>query len=407
MFKRSLLVLFCLLILGPAGSAMAQADATLIGWWKFDEGSGTAATDSSGNGREIELVNATWEDGVSGGAVHFHGEGYGRDREFASSGNAITVCAWVWHDAFLAGQVERYVTVGPEIAVIRRNSDDRLHFYITTDGTFSHLFVGDVLTEGQWHHVAGTWDGLVQRLYLDGVEIGSAEPGGTLGGGTMMRLSSPDGEPLNGMLDDVRIYERALSQPEIMTLMDATALAKAAEPVPADRTTDVPRDVTLSWTPGKYAGTHDVYFGTNFNDVNDAGRPNPMGVLVSEGQSTTTYAPTDVLDFETTYYWRVDEVNAAPDSTIFKGAVWSFTAEPFVYPVENITATSNLTPDPGAGPENTVNGSGLNANDEHSIGSTDMWLGNPSGDDPMYIQYEFDGVYKLYEMLVWNYNVQF
>ena len=96
MFKRSFLVLLCLLILGPAGAAMAQGDSSLIGWWTFDEGSGTTAADSSGNDWDIELVNATWEEGVSGTAAHFHGEGYGSDRAFASSANAITICAWVW-----------------------------------------------------------------------------------------------------------------------------------------------------------------------------------------------------------------------------------------------------------------------------------------------------------------------
>ncbi|MHC4520908.1 MAG: LamG-like jellyroll fold domain-containing protein, partial [Planctomycetota bacterium] len=407
MFKRSFLVLLSLLILGPAGSAMAQSDAGLVGYWKFDETSGTTAMDSSGNGPDIEMVDTTWEEGISAGAVHFHGVGYGRDTSFTFTDNAITLCAWVWHDAFVTGQVERYVTVGPEIAVIRRNSDGRLHFYMTPGGAFSHIYIGDVLTEGEWRHVAGTWDGDTQILYLDGEVIGTATPTGALGTGTMVRLSSPDGEPFNGLLDEARIYNRALSQDEIRTLMDATALAKAADPVPAHQATDVPRDVTFSWTPGKYAATHDVYFATSFNDVNDASRSNPMGVLASEGQAATAYTPADVLDFQTTYYWRVDEVNAAPDNTIFKGDLWSFTAEPFAYPIAGITAASNAVSESGAGPDNTVNGSGLNELDQHSTSSADMWLGVPAGADPVYIHYEFDRVYKLHEMLVWNYNVQF
>jgi Concanavalin A-like lectin/glucanases superfamily/F5/8 type C domain len=405
MFKRSFLVLLTLVVLGAAGAVMAQSDPALVGWWKFDEGAGTTATDSSGNGPDIELVDTTWEAGMIGGAVHFHGAGYGSDTSFSFSENAITVCAWVWHDAFMTG-VERYVTMGPEAAVLRRNSDGRLHFYVTVGGAFSHIYVSDVLTEGEWLYVAGTWDGDTQRLYLDGAEIASLTPSGVLTGGTMIRLSSPDGEPLNGMLDDARIYSRALSQPEIMTLMDATALTKAAEPVPADEATDVRRDVTLGWAPGEYAATHDVYSGTNFSDVNDAGRSNPMDVLVSEGQAATTYAAAEVLDFATTYYWRVDEVNAAPDGTIYKGDVWSFTAEPFAYPVANIIATSNGVSGGTEGPEKTVDGSGLNTSDQHSTSSADMWLALP-GDEPLYIQYEFDRVYKLHEMLVWNYNVQF
>jgi len=122
--------------------------------------------------------------------------------------------------------------------------------------------------------------------------------------------------------------------------------------------------------------------------------------------SAADYQPASVLEFGQTYYWRIDEVNAAPDSTIFKGEVWNFTAEPFAYPVENIIVTSNAASDPSAGPENTINGSGLNELDQHSTAASDMFLGVP-GAEPVVLAYEFDKVYKLHEMLAWNYNVQF
>jgi F5/8 type C domain len=183
-------------------------------------------------------------------------------------------------------------------------------------------------------------------------------------------------------------------------------IALADDPDPADEAIDVPRDVVLGWISGTTAATHDVYFGTSFEDVNTASRVNPMDLLVSESQSANTYDPDGLLEFGTTYYWRIDEVNSAPDFTIFKGATWSFTAEPLAYPIENIIATSNATSEDTAGPENTINGSGLNELDQHSTVSGDMWLGNP-GADPVYIQYDFGLVYKLHEMLVWNYNVQF
>ena len=180
----------------------------------------------------------------------------------------------------------------------------------------------------------------------------------------------------------------------------------ASVPDPENEAVDVPRETALSWAPGEFAAAHDVYFGTSFDDVNAASRSNPLNVLVSQGQAAATFDPAGVLDFETTYYWRVDEVNAAPDNTIFKGEVWSFTSEPFAYAVANIIATTNGVSDEGSGPERTVDGSGLNADDQHSIDASDMWLALP-GAEPLYIQYEFDRVYKLHEMLVWNYNVQF
>ncbi len=74
-----------------------------------------------------------------------------------------------------------------------------------------------------------------------------------------------------------------------------------------------------------------------------------------------------------------------------------------ILPIRGVIATSNGTADEDAGPENTVNGSGLSASNKHSASSVDMWLGVP-GDDPMYIQFEFDNVYELQEMWVWNHN---
>jgi hypothetical protein len=100
----------------------------------------------------------------------------------------------------------------------------------------------------------------------------------------------------------------------------------AYAPKPATDKTEVPQDTVLSWKSGIYAHKHDVYFGTAYDDVNEASRDNPLGVLVSQEQEDNIYAPvTDgLLDFGKTYYWRVDEVNAPPDSTIRKGDIWSF-----------------------------------------------------------------------------------
>jgi hypothetical protein len=189
-------------------------EPNLVGWWKFDDGFGTTAIDSSGNGFNINLFNTTWEDGIFGGSVHFHGLGRGHLENFIYSNNAITVCSWVWHDIFRTGQIERYVTVGPSVAVIRKESNGSLHFYINTNGNLRHLRVSGVLREGRWHHVAGTWDGITQRLYINGLEIARQRPGGVLGNTSSVNVSLGS-EPLNGMLDDVRIYNRKLNAEEI------------------------------------------------------------------------------------------------------------------------------------------------------------------------------------------------
>jgi hypothetical protein len=182
---------------------------------------------------------------------------------------------------------------------------------------------------------------------------------------------------------------------------------KASNPSPSDRALWEATETGLAWTPGDFAVQHDVYLGTTFETVSAATRANPMDVLLSQGQTGTTFDPPDALDFSQTYYWRVDEVNGAPDFAIVKGDIWSFTTEPFAYPVLNVTAMTNGASEEGAEPQNTVDGSGLNEANQHSIEAVDMWLATPPADEALYIQYEFDRVYKLHEMLVWNYNVQF
>jgi len=185
-------------------------------------------------------------------------------------------------------------------------------------------------------------------------------------------------------------------------LKGAYQLEASSGPSPETEGTDVLRDGVLAWTPGQFAQTHDVYFGTSFDDVQAADTANPLDVLVSPGQDANSFDP-GRLDFGQTYYWRVDEVNGAPDNTVFKGDVWSFTVEPYSLPIETITATASSANAANMGPERTIDGSGLNALDQHSAQGTDMWL-SATGDQDIWIQYAFDRVYKLHEMWVWNSN---
>ncbi|MDT8302809.1 MAG: hypothetical protein RQ760_15105 [Sedimentisphaerales bacterium] len=89
----------------------------------------------------------------------------------------------------------------------------------------------------------------------------------------------------------------------------------AYAPIPADGAASVVLDVQLTWTPGFGAKLHTVYFGDNFDEVNDAAGGLPLGV--------TDYNP-GPLTLARTYYWRVDEFDVVETH---KGQVWSFTTE--------------------------------------------------------------------------------
>ena len=174
---------------------------------------------------------------------------------------------------------------------------------------------------------------------------------------------------------------------------------RASDPNPAHEAADIQYDTdTLSWTAGEFANTHTVYFSTSFDDVNEATVDDPRGALVGQGLTDTTYE-SGRLEFDQTYYWRVDEVNSAPDLTVFRGATWSFTIEPFSIPITNITATASSSFGE-SGPEKTIDGSGL-MDDLHGVSAGDMWI---SSSIPATLEYAFDQAYKLHELWVWNSN---
>ncbi len=421
---RKLRALMPLVLL--VGLALASvSDAALVGWWKFDDGSGEVAKDSSGKGYHGTITNPLWVAGHYGGALNFEGTSYVDvpPESWSTIERQATVSFWAYGNPDLQPQANFIFGAFSDPA---NNEARRMSAHVPwSDGTIYFDTGGPsynrINKAGSATDYEGTWtfwtflknaDTGDQQVYING-ELWHSGTGmtNTMEGVTKFTIGTKPSLAegwYQGMIDDFRLYDHALTLEEIQLAMTGRGpgLELASDPVPENEATDIPRDVVLSWGAGEYAATHDVYFGASFDDVNAASRSNPMGLLASQAQAATSYDPPGRLDFGTTYYWRVDEVNAAPDNTIFKGEVWSFTTEPFAYPIANVVATSNGTSDATAGPQNTVNGSGLDAADQHSTVSSDMWLATP-GTDPLWIQFEFDRVYKLHEMLVWNSNSQF
>lgn len=103
-------------------------------------------------------------------------------------------------------------------------------------------------------------------------------------------------------------------------------LPKATKPHPPDGSISVDPDVVIGWSPGAGATAHDVYFGTEFEDVNDG-----IGCTF-KGRwplDSNMYNPAG-LELDQTYYWRIDVVNDLHPDSPWKGNVWSFTVAPFL-----------------------------------------------------------------------------
>ncbi len=97
---------------------------------------------------------------------------------------------------------------------------------------------------------------------------------------------------------------------------------QATNPNPPDGAVYVDWDIILSWTPGSDAVLHNVYFGTDYDDVKQSNIDDTRDVLVSQNQRVAIFDP-GLLDFGQTYYWRVDEINS--EGNIIFGDVWMFT----------------------------------------------------------------------------------
>ncbi|MEJ2702985.1 MAG: discoidin domain-containing protein [Sedimentisphaerales bacterium] len=391
-------------------SGADAADPNLIGWWKLDEGTGTTVADASGAGHDGVFAEGTpeWVEGVYGGALKFDGSNKVEvpDHPDFHLQDAISVALWLEPEEGQPDYAKPFIKQksGEYPYALQYNTNQGMYATINASARFD---TSPTLANfpGQWAHMCFTYDGSALILYRDGEEVARVAATGTLQQNDLSlsiggRLDST--QNFIGTIDDVRLFNRTLTPEEIQKIMVDAPPPVVSDPEPANGATDVVREVVVRWTPVDYANEHDVYLGSDALAVANADSSDTTGIY--RGRSgPDSYTPPERLEFDQNYYWRVDEVN--PDNTVSKGNLWSFTTELFAYPIDNIIATASSS-EPGKEPANTVNGSGLDVTGLlHTNESVDnMWLSSRDGEQPTWIQYEFDRVHKLYEMWVWNSN---
>jgi len=423
MSKKLIYLVLVLVLVLLADMVNADITTDLMGYWKLD---GNANDISGNNYHGEEFGSPSYVPGMIGQAMEFNGSQSVYIPEFTVIQNQdeVTVCMWVKADRNTGeDQVMWFTDEGSGSGVY-----GRVRFGINGDewewkhgGDGGNPNVDDSenpIILGEWTHLAGVRQNRVKlELFVNGISVdqtafgvaGVAEPQASIGSERRSPTSVRD--PFDGVIDEVRFYTRALSVADIQEMFTFTGAPPkfASNPNPADEATDVPRDVVLSWTPGDFSPAtngHKIFLSDNFNNVNEGLAAADRGT-VSDPEFDPSILPI-ALEFGTAYYWRVDEANSV--SGWDQGDVWSFTVEPFSYPVENIIATASSSNSAEEGPENTVNGSGLDDNNLHSAINTAMWLSSATGPQPTWIQYEFNRIYKLPRCtsgLVWNYNVGF
>ncbi|MFX1579507.1 MAG: LamG-like jellyroll fold domain-containing protein, partial [Promethearchaeota archaeon] len=198
-----------------------EAPEGIVAWWPGD----WDGLDIVGDNNLEAPSSVTYRNGYVDGAFYFDGS----NEVLTAPGTGLaelqtlTIELWVCHVS-LPSSIQRYVTLPVEKAVIRHAGNGILQFYMnfgTADNWELHDVSAPGLTVGEYHHVVGTYDGSYMRLYLDGVEVDSeAVTGVVYSDETEVELGS-DGEAMWGLIDEVSIYDRALTPLEIQTISDA------------------------------------------------------------------------------------------------------------------------------------------------------------------------------------------
>jgi hypothetical protein len=283
---------------------------------------------------------------IPGGAVYLRRKVAGSDI-LDLDGPAYTIEMWVRQDG-----PARLVDDDDYAATLFRKYESSYVVAIGEDGAVRFVHGGyggngrrlesapDVIELDEWYHIAAVFDqndpNQAQKLYVGGLLVDdgnstvpnpSTDDDPTTIGGRIPPLSENQylKNVLDGAIDELRVSDLALDPSEFLLQGDPNL---AWLPRPSNRAKGVQYDVDLEWLPGQYASSHDVYFGTNWDEVNDANssiHPNVDYNNVDVNMEDIPY----LLDLEKTYYWRVDEVNDTSTEK-WKGRIWRFTVAEYI-----------------------------------------------------------------------------
>ena len=348
--SRSILVLTVLLAV-PFSPAWGDVTSDLVSHWMLDDGTGVVAVDSAGTNHGTLEGDAAWIEGYMGSAVVLDGQGdyidCGNDASFNIT-DAITLAAWVRADADFAypdwsGIIMRGGANIDTFALYYHRPSVRFGF--KTTGTSPNWFATDndsaAIFDGDWHHVAATYDGANKIVYLNGANIGETPSTGnieTSDGRTLLGAGRDQDPPTHfvaGRIDDARIYSRALTADDVKELIPPKL--QAYDPSPADGAMAV-QMALFRWTAGDTAVKHDIYLGTDPNLTEED--------RIAAGYGDNLYFHPLGIEPGVQYYWRVDEIEV--DGTVHTGNVWMFVSQArhAYYPTPADGATdASTTPD--------------------------------------------------------------
>lgn len=297
---------------GKGNTAIGTVTITIQGVvarWKFDENAGTNAADSSGNGANGTLVSATWTGGKSGSAVLFDGTASGitfGNGPSLSGLTDFTVATWVKTSATAAGIIlqQRDDPNYNGEYMLGTNATGNVTFMLYGDGGYQFDFSSSgAVNDGNWHFVSATRAGDVGSIYIDGVLSGTAT-------GTARNLLAAakvfagyDGRDnnryFNGALDEMSLYNRALSASEIAALVGSNQPPTVATAAAASSTSVTGTTVNLS-VLGADADSAELALTYNWTITGPAGVAFSANGTNAAKNTTATFSAAGVYTFTAT-----------------------------------------------------------------------------------------------------------
>ncbi len=305
----------------------------------FDEGTGTTVYDSSGNGNNGTISNATWSTaGKYGDALSFNGTSALVTIPDSTSLNlttGMTLEAWVdpstvtsaWRDVIYKGNDDYYLEA--------TSTKSKYPAAAATVGTSDAATYGTkALTASTWAFLTETYDGFTLALYVNGTLVSSLAETGNIATSTDALQIGGDslyGQYFKGTIDEVRIYNGALTAAQIQSDMSTPVAAPQPPTAPTNLTATAISNsqINLSWT----ASTANVGVTGYLVYRENPGRSTFVQVGTTNG-STTTYSDTGLAG-NSTYSYEVQATNAIGNS-----------------PFSNVASATTQTPQPPTAPTN-------------------------------------------------------
>ena len=339
------LVSFILLLGLPLNSMAQDTDPSLVGWWKFEEASGTLYDQSDNHNDSTSVQGVLYQQaGQKGFALGF--DGIDDDVTVGANGRPTDTFSFGgWLKTSATHEIDPESGSGVGGVNGQRYAFDPQHggetdggagLSIGTNGilVFEHgsnympataVYQADIGND--WNHIMIVYDNKQPTIYLNGIAVrtGLTSPREVVN--APIHFGGMAYGFFEGLMDEIRIYNRALSAAEVTKL---AARPNAYNPIPDKGTLHEDTWLSMSWSSGGNAASHDVYLGENLDDVS-AGAES-----VFQGNQASTFFVVGFPGFPypdglvpgTTYYWRINEVNDTEPNSPWEGEVWSFSIPP-------------------------------------------------------------------------------